>query len=171
MKTFTTPSGGTFTSADTKPTTESPKPNLKHLIANMRKAAFNRQEVSIAGGIFEAAELKAGAAALEAFPELLAALQRIAAGEVMSGKFTHIETVHEYQRIAMRAIDNVLIVKKLPFEVVIPNSTQDGIAETVRIEVEATVDPKSGEEILTPESMELIEKTQERRLATTKDQQ
>lgn len=51
--------------------------NLKHLIANMRKAAFNRQEVSIAGGIFEAPELEAAANALEAQAELLEACEAI----------------------------------------------------------------------------------------------
>ena len=38
---------------------------------------------------------------------LLAALQRIAGGEVMAGTFTHAETVHEYQRIARAAIAKV----------------------------------------------------------------
>lgn len=54
--------------------------------------------------------------------------------------------------------------KKVPFEVVIPNLDGDGIAEAVPIEVEAYTDPDTGEDVLTPESLELIEKTQARRM-------
>lgn len=46
-----------------------------------------------------------------------------------------------------------------PFDVHVPNLEGDGIAETVRIEVPVQIDLSSGEEILTPEAHELIEKT------------
>ncbi len=54
--------------------------------------------------------------------------------------------------------------KMRPFEVHIPNLDGDGIAETIRIEVPVRIDPESGEEILTPEAHELIEKTKARRM-------
>lgn len=46
----------------------------------------------------------ANARLIAAAPDLLAALQRIAGGEVMSGEFTHAETVLAYQQIARAAI-------------------------------------------------------------------
>ena len=49
-------------------------------------------------------------------------------------------------------------MKMVPFDVHIPNLDGDAIAETVRIEVPVRTDPKSGEEILTPEAHELIAK-------------
>ena len=49
-----------------------------------------------------------------------------------------------------------------PFDVHIPNLDGDGIAETIRIEVPVRVDAESGEEILTPDAHELIEKTKAR---------
>ena len=55
-------------------------------------------------------------------------------------------------------------LKKVPFDVHIPNLDGDGIAQTIRIEVEAYTDPASGEDILTPESLVLIEKTQARHM-------
>ena len=58
----------------------------------------------------------------------------------------------------------VKVLKKIPFDVQIPNLDGDGIAQTIRIEVEASTDPESGEEILTPESIDLIEKTQARHM-------
>ena len=51
-----------------------------------------------------------------------------------------------------------------PFDVHIPNLDGDGIAETIRIEVPVRVDAESGEEILTPDAHELIEKTKARRM-------
>jgi len=53
-------------------------------------------------------------------------------------------------------------LKMRPFDVHIPNLDGDDIAETVRIEVPVRIDPESGEEILTPEAHELIEKTKVR---------
>jgi len=55
-------------------------------------------------------------------------------------------------------------LKTIPFDVHIPNLDGDGIAETIRIEVQAYTDPESGEDILTPESLDLIEKTQNRHM-------
>jgi DNA-binding transcriptional regulator YiaG len=55
-------------------------------------------------------------------------------------------------------------LKMQPFDVYIPNLDGDAIAETVRIEVPVRIDPESGEEILTPEAHELIEKTKARRM-------
>lgn len=50
------------------------------------------------------------------------------------------------------------------FDVVIPNLEEDGIAEMVAIDVQVYYDPAVGEEILTPESVQLIENTKARRL-------
>jgi len=55
-------------------------------------------------------------------------------------------------------------LKTIPFDVHIPNLDGDGIAQTIRIEVTAFTDPDSGEDILTPESLELIEKIQARHM-------
>jgi DNA-binding transcriptional regulator YiaG len=55
-------------------------------------------------------------------------------------------------------------LKKIPFDVHIPNLDGDGIAQTIHIEVTAFTDPDSGEDILTPESLELIEKIQARHM-------
>lgn len=55
-------------------------------------------------------------------------------------------------------------LKTIPFDVQIPNLDGDAIAETIRIDVQAFTDPETGEDILTPESMELIEKTQARHM-------
>ena len=57
-----------------------------------------------------------------------------------------------------------LKLKQIPFDVQIPNLDGDGIAQTIRIEVTAYADPESGEDILTPESLELIERTQARHM-------
>jgi DNA-binding transcriptional regulator YiaG len=54
--------------------------------------------------------------------------------------------------------------KNIPFDVVIPNLEGDGIAEKIRITVQAYTDPETGEDVLTPASMELIEKTQARHM-------
>lgn len=51
-----------------------------------------------------------------------------------------------------------------PFDVRIPNLEGDGIAETIRIQVPVWIDLQSGEELLTPEALELIEKTKARRM-------
>jgi len=55
-------------------------------------------------------------------------------------------------------------LKMRPFDVHIPNLDGDGIAETIRIDVPVRIDAESGEEILTPDAHELIEKTKARRL-------
>lgn len=55
-------------------------------------------------------------------------------------------------------------LKTIPFDVQIPNLDGDAIAESIRIDVQAYTDPETGEDILTPESMELIEKTQARHM-------
>jgi DNA-binding transcriptional regulator YiaG len=52
--------------------------------------------------------------------------------------------------------------KKVTFQVQIPNLDGDGIADSVPIEVQVYADPETGEEVLTQESLELIEKTQAR---------
>lgn len=44
---------------------------------------------------------------LAALPDLVAALERIAAGQEMSGEFTHAETVLAYQEIARAALAKV----------------------------------------------------------------
>lgn len=51
-----------------------------------------------------------------------------------------------------------------PFDVHIPNLDADGIAETIQIQVPVQIDQLTGEEILTPEAHELIEKTKARRM-------
>jgi len=51
-----------------------------------------------------------------------------------------------------------------PFDVHIPNFDGDAIAETVRIEVPVRIDPATGDEILTAEAHDLIEKTKSRLL-------
>ena len=53
-------------------------------------------------------------------------------------------------------------LKMRPFDVHIPNLDGDAIAETVQIQVPVRIDPKSGNEILTPEAQELIAKTKAR---------
>ncbi len=55
-------------------------------------------------------------------------------------------------------------LKNIPFDVVIPNLEGDAIAEKVQITVQVCTDPETGEDILTPESMALIEKTQARHM-------
>lgn len=55
-------------------------------------------------------------------------------------------------------------LKKIPFDIVIPNLDGDGIAETIQIDVEAYIDPETGEDVLTPESLEMIERTQARHM-------
>jgi DNA-binding transcriptional regulator YiaG len=53
-------------------------------------------------------------------------------------------------------------LKDITFDVHIPNLDGDGIACTVPIEVQAYTDPETGEDVLTPESVQLVEKTQAR---------
>jgi len=55
-------------------------------------------------------------------------------------------------------------LKTIPFDVQIPNFDGDGIAETIRIEVQAYTDEETGEDVLTPEAVELIETTQARHM-------
>lgn len=50
------------------------------------------------------------------------------------------------------------------FLVQIPNLDGDGIAETVSVEVQCFTDPETGAEVLTPESLELIDRTKARRM-------
>jgi DNA-binding transcriptional regulator YiaG len=54
--------------------------------------------------------------------------------------------------------------KKVPFQVQIPNLDGDGIAERVPIEVEVYADPETGEDVLTLESLALVERTQARHM-------
>jgi DNA-binding transcriptional regulator YiaG len=54
--------------------------------------------------------------------------------------------------------------KTVTFRVQIPNLDGDAIAETVPIEVQVYADPETGEEVLTQESLDLIEKTQARHM-------
>ncbi len=54
--------------------------------------------------------------------------------------------------------------KTVKFQVRIPNLDGDGIAETVPIDVEVYHDPETGEEVLTQDSVSLIEKTQARHM-------
>jgi DNA-binding transcriptional regulator YiaG len=56
------------------------------------------------------------------------------------------------------------LVSFRPFDVHIPNLEGDGVAETVRIDVPVRVDSATGEEVLTPEALALIEKTKLRRM-------
>ena len=55
-------------------------------------------------------------------------------------------------------------LKMRPFEVHIPNFEGDAIAETARIEIPVRIDPETGDEILTAEAHDLIEKTKSRLL-------
>jgi len=55
-------------------------------------------------------------------------------------------------------------LKKVHFDVHIPNLDGDGIAYTVPIEAEAYSDPETGEDVLTPEAVEEIEKIQARHM-------
>jgi DNA-binding transcriptional regulator YiaG len=55
-------------------------------------------------------------------------------------------------------------LKTIPFQLPIPNLDGDGVAEMVTINVQVQLDPETGEEVLTPESVELIEKTQARHM-------
>ena len=55
-------------------------------------------------------------------------------------------------------------LKMIPFDVHIPNLDGDGTAEIITIEVQAYTDPGTGEDVLSPESMHLIEKTQARHM-------
>jgi len=52
--------------------------------------------------------------------------------------------------------------KTVPFQVHIPNLDRDGIADTVPVEVQVYLDPETGEEVLTQESLNLIEQTRAR---------
>ncbi len=54
--------------------------------------------------------------------------------------------------------------KTVPFDVQIPNLEGDGVAETISIDVQVYLDAETGEEVLTPESLQLIEKTQARHM-------
>ena len=51
------------------------KTDLATIAANMRKAAWNRQHVEIAGGVFTPIELSEAAVALKAFPAMLECLE------------------------------------------------------------------------------------------------
>lgn len=59
---------------------------------------------------------------------------------------------------------NPMTTTTVPFQVQIPNFEGDGIAERVEINVEVHVDPDTGEEVLTQESLALIERTQARHM-------
>jgi len=54
--------------------------------------------------------------------------------------------------------------KTITFPVQIPNLDGDGIAETVSVDVQVYLDPETGEEVLTQESLDLVEKTQARHM-------
>ncbi len=53
-------------------------------------------------------------------------------------------------------------VKYAKFNVHIPNLEGDGVSEIVPVQVPVTIDPHNGEELLTPEAIELIENTKAR---------
>lgn len=59
---------------------------------------------------------------------------------------------------------NSLSLKKIPFDVHIPNLDGDGTAEIITIEAQAYADPETGQDVLTAESLDLIEKTQARHM-------
>ncbi|MDQ3199589.1 MAG: helix-turn-helix domain-containing protein [Verrucomicrobiota bacterium] len=53
-------------------------------------------------------------------------------------------------------------IKEIDFEVAIPNAERTSIVERVTVRVPVTLDSTTGEEILTPEALDLIEDTQAR---------
>jgi putative zinc finger/helix-turn-helix YgiT family protein len=55
-----------------------------------------------------------------------------------------------------------MITKEVEFKVYIPNLEGDAVTEEVPIQVTVSVDPRTGEEYLTPESIQLIEDTRVR---------
>lgn len=57
-----------------------------------------------------------------------------------------------------------LKLKKIPFDVHIPSLDEEGISEIITIDVQVWTDPGTGEQVLTPESLDLIEKTQARHM-------
>jgi DNA-binding transcriptional regulator YiaG len=61
--------------------------------------------------------------------------------------------------------------KQVEFKVYIPNLEGDEVAETVPIQVTISVDPITGEEYLTPESIQLIENTRLRYLGLLSPQE
>lgn len=71
--------------------------NTHIFLANLRHAVRNNEVVEIGGGAFTGKELSDVVAAIDA---MRAALERIAAGQEMTGNFTHAETVLRYQEIA-----------------------------------------------------------------------
>lgn len=79
-------------------------PNIATLAANMRIAFINRKSAKIGGGIFTPEELKAGAIALAAFPDLLVALQQIDSNAA--------ESVEWIRRVARAAIAKATGVAK-----------------------------------------------------------
>jgi hypothetical protein len=66
--------------------------NIKTLAANMRQAFFNRKSATIGSGIFTPEELKDGAIALNAYPDLLAALERFAKA-VTQGNYPELQGI------------------------------------------------------------------------------
>lgn len=63
------------------------------------------------------------------------------------------------------------ITRTETFQVQIPNLDGDAIAETVPIEVQVYLDPETGEEVLTRESLNLIEQTQARHIGLMSPQE
>jgi DNA-binding transcriptional regulator YiaG len=55
-------------------------------------------------------------------------------------------------------------VKMRPFDIHIPNLEGDGVTEIIRIDIPVRIDPQNGQEILTTEAHDLIEKTKARRM-------
>lgn len=58
-------------------------------------------------------------------------------------------------------------LKTIQFQLPIPNREYSGIVETITLDVQTRLDEATGEEVLTPESVELIENTQARHMGLT----
>lgn len=62
------------------------------------------QVADLRADLLDRGERAANAQLIAAAPDLLALLQRMANGEIMTGTFNLAETVHEYQKLARAAI-------------------------------------------------------------------
>jgi hypothetical protein len=79
-------------------------PNIATLAANLKHASWEGSNVVIGGGVFTPKELQNGAKALEAFPDLLVALQQIDSNAA--------ESVEWIRRVARAAIAKATGVTK-----------------------------------------------------------